>query len=126
MTDHGSVSVVIGALGALLVLVALAVAALGMGMAASERAATAAEAAALAAATATFPPLATATPVEEARRLAAANGARLISCRCDADGSYRPRTAVVTVEIETNVPVLGTVGFRRTAAAELEPVDLLR
>ena len=60
------------------------------------RAQTAADAAALAAAPATFAP--DTTPREAARRLAEANGARLVLCRCRVD--LRPYARVVTVKTE--------------------------
>lgn len=127
MSDDGSVSVVVAAATAVLVVVAFLVVALANAQVASEKAVIAAEAAALAAAPATFPQLGGGrSPSDHARDLAAANGATLIRCDCRVDASYSTRRVVVSVRYETTVPVLGAVQLERTAAAEFEPVDLLR
>jgi len=127
VTERGSVSLIVAATMAVLVVVVLTIVALAGAATASERAIAAAEAAALAAAPATFPPLGgDRAPAEHARALAVANGAVLLRCDCPTDASYRGRTVVVTVRYETTVPVLGAVNLERTAAAEFEPVELLR
>lgn len=127
MNERGSVSLVVAGAVAVLVVVALVVVALATAQLASEKAVTAAEAAALAAAPATFPQLGRGrSPTAHARELAAANAAELIVCDCSIDASYGTRRVVVTVRYETTVPVLGTVYLERSAAAEFEPVELLR
>ena len=120
-------SLIVVATMAVLVVVALTIVALAGAETASERAVGAAEAAALAAAPATFSPLAGGrAPADHARALALANGAELVRCDCETNASYAARTVVVTVRYRTTIPVLGTVHLERTAAAEFEPIRLLR
>ena len=111
-----------------LVVMLFGIAVVGMAQVVALRVAatTAADAAALGAAPVTFRPYGAAgSPASEASRLAAANGARLVSCRCPVDRSFEPRTIVVVVEIEKAVLVLGSVTMRATARAEFSPPRLL-
>lgn len=125
--ERGSVTVAV--LGAAAVAIALTagLAGIGQALAARAAAATAAEAAALAAAPVTFRPFgATGGPEGEAARYARANGAELVECRCPPDPGYRPRTAAVRVRVETTVLAVGKVTVEATAAAEFNPLALLR
>ena len=79
---------------------------------------TAADAAALAAAPATF----LGSPVEEASRMAAANGSQLVSCICSVDRSFGARTVEVRTETRVQIPVLGDVAIRATSRAEFDPM----
>lgn len=85
----------------------------------------AADAAALAAAVATFPPASRADPVDEAARLAAANGARLVSCECTVDASLATRVALVIVARDVTVPFFDSLEVRAGARAEFDPVAWL-
>ncbi len=86
------------------------------------RAITAADAAALAAAPATFPALAdSATPIEVAAELAAANGARLLECRCSVVETFEPRQVEVEVVVATRIAIVGEVEVRAASRAEYVP-----
>ena len=121
-----------GAASTLLLAVALATALLGAGLAAVGQyvaarlqAENAADAAALAAAPVTFRPYGAAgRPSDEAARLAAANGARLLACRCPVDRSFRPRKVWVRVRRQVTVLVFGTVAVTAEARAEFSPPRL--
>lgn len=115
-------SVLAATVAALLVTLALAVATAGVLLAAAARADAAADAAALAAAPATFPPLGRPSPVTEAARLAAANGAHLRACRCPVVAAWRPRAVEVEVEVVVSVPPFGRITVPGRARAEFDPV----
>jgi hypothetical protein len=102
-------------------LLGLGVAATGQFLAARLQASAAADAAALAAAPATFRPGAAGSPVDEASRFAAANGARLVSCRCPIDERWRRRRVVVVVERSVRLPLLGERRVRARSSAEFVP-----
>lgn len=125
VNQQGSVSVVVAAAVAILVLGVAALGALGQVQAAAVRAQTAADAAALAAAVASFAPAADDDPEREAHRLARANGAILVECLCPADPSFRPRTMHIRVRVELDVLVVGRVDVERDAAAEFVPMAAL-
>jgi len=94
---------------------------------ARSRAQVAADAAALAAAPVTFRPFGAAgSPAEEAAAFAAANGARLIRCRCLVDGSWNSRTVAVEVVVAIDVALLPATEIRATSRAEFVPTALQR
>ena len=104
----------------------IGVADVGILLAARLQAATAADAAALAAAPVTFRPFgAAAGPAEEARRLAAVNGARLSRCVCPIDSSWEARSVDVVVERVANLIGFGAVTVRASSRAEFDPSKLL-
>lgn len=122
MRERGAATVVALAVVSALVLVAVGLVAVGRLVAAHVQATTAADGAALAAAPLTFLP---GNPGTEAADYAARNGARLVSCRCQIDLSFRRRVARVEVRKEVDLPVFGAVRVRSRAAAEFDPMDLL-
>lgn len=125
--DRGSAAVVLVAVIALVMMLGGGLAAVAVLWQARAQASAAADAAALAAAPVTFRAYgASGTPAAEAARFAAANGARLVECRCPVDRSWVVRTVVVTVVRPARVPGFGTVGIRARAAAEFRPSDLYR
>jgi secretion/DNA translocation related TadE-like protein len=122
MSDRGAGTVLAVAAMALVVFVALAVLGAAQVITARSRAITAADAAALAAAPTTFPPVAEGrSPSEEARRVAEANGARLVSCRCFQVATFEPRQVEVTVVFPVDLPMLGRRWVEATSAAEFVP-----
>ena len=124
--ERGAVApVLLGVAGVVLVL-AVGVADVGILLAARLQASAAADAAALAAAPVTFQPFgAAAGPVEEARRLAAANGARLVVCACRTDPSWEARTVSVVVERRVALIGFGAVTATASSRAEFDPAKLL-
>lgn len=124
--EEGSAGVVLAGGAAMVLVVAIGVGAVGQYLAAALAADAAADAAALAAAPVTFRAFgAEAGPEEEAARFAAANGARLVRCRCRVDRSWRTRTVTVTVERTVDLLVGGRRTVRATSRAEFEPAALL-
>lgn len=116
--DEGSISVLLaGTVFAVLVL-GMVIGAVGQVLAARFQASTAADAAALAAAPATF----FGHPGEAAGRLAAANGARLLSCRCPPNRTWAARTVQTLVEVDVDVLGLGPRTVRAKGSAEYVPV----
>ena len=90
------------------------------------QAATAADAAALAAAPVTFRPFgAEGSAFQEAVRLAAANGARLTACLCNADPSWDRREVAVTVAVDVDLILFGSRTVTATSRAEFVPALLL-
>jgi hypothetical protein len=86
----------------------------------------AADAAALAAAPVTFLPFGAAgTPLDEARRFAAANGARVVACTCSLDPSWEPRTVQVEVERVIHLWPAGRIVVSAVGRAEFSPAMLL-
>jgi len=116
--DHqaGSVPVVVALALTIGTLLALVITDLGVVMIARRTATSAAEASALAAAGALHPQ-ARGTPVAVAAQVAAANGARLVTCRCRG-----PVTTTVDVPVDSRL--LHRLGIHRvtaTANADLRP-----
>lgn len=111
MSQRGSASIVIVSALALGGILAAFSADLSRVMVARSRAQTAADAAALGAAQELLMPSA-ASPEEVARDLADRNGGRLISCGCDPGATE----AVVTVEVEVDLPLLAQVRTVRASA----------
>ena len=122
MSERGAGSVLTVAAMTLVVLVGLAVLGAAQVITARSRAVTAADAAALAAAPTTFPPLAgERSPVAEALRVAEANGATLVSCRCSQVATFAPRQVEVTVVFPVDLPMLGRRWVEASSAAEFVP-----
>lgn len=115
-------TVLISAVMALLAVMTVATAGLGVVYAARAQAQNAADASALAAAVATYPDAADRSPRASARMAAAANEARLVSCRCPVDPSVEARVARVVTEVAVEVPVFGELEVRAAARAEFDPL----
>jgi hypothetical protein len=120
-SDRGAGTILMLGLCGIVATIGVGTAALGVLFDAREQAATAAEAAALAAAVATYPAAADGSPDRLAAEMASQNGARLISCWCEMDGSMRPRVVAVTVALRADLPLFGEVAVGKTARAEFEP-----
>ncbi|HUG08150.1 MAG TPA: pilus assembly protein TadG-related protein [Acidimicrobiia bacterium] len=123
--EDGTMAIAMTGLVAIVAVLTIAVAALGVLYAARAQATNAADAAALAAAVATYPPVASASPPMAARRMAQANGARLLGCDCTTDSSLDPRTVTVTAGVEADVPLFGPVTVRVSSRAEFDPLRWL-
>ena len=121
--DRGSVTVLILALLAALLLAGAGIGVLAGGQMAAVRAQTAADAAALAAAPETFMG---GSPLTLARQYASANGAELVTCVCPVDRTWQIRRVTVMVRVPLDVWLLEAVAISRSATAEFEPVALLR
>ncbi len=106
---------------ALLAVLAIASASLGAAYSARTQAQTASDAAALAAAVATYPGTSRSSPWREAASVAAANGARLVSCRCPVNATLYRRTVRVVTEVSIDVPVFGVLDVRSASRAEFDP-----
>lgn len=125
-SERGSITVLSVSALVLVFLLAVGVAGVGQVLVARARAVTAAEAGALAAAPVTFRPFgASGSAADEAARLVRANGAEFLSCSCDHDPGYSPRTVMVTARWTVTVLGLRDIGLEATAAAEFRPVELL-
>jgi hypothetical protein len=110
----------------LALLMTVLVADLGIVLAGRYRAAVAADAAALAAAPVTFRPFgASGSPAREAARLAAANGAALVSCGCPVDTQWRRRTVRVVVSHTVELIGPGRVTVVASSSAEFDPLRLV-
>lgn len=122
MNEAGSVSLLGAALVGVAVALALTGAVAGSLLSARWQAQAAADAAALAAAPLTFPPAAGGrSPIGEAARLAAANGAGLVSCRCPVDSRWEPRVVRVRVTIRRRLPLVGGRFVMAESSAEFDP-----
>lgn len=121
MTDRGSATIVMTAVAAILAVCLVATGSLGVIYAARSQAALAADAAALAAAVATYPTMARGSPVAEASRAAADNGATLTACACLVDPGLRPRTVTVRAVVTLRVPVFGRLAVAASSRAEFDP-----
>lgn len=123
--ESGSVGLGIAAVGMAVLLVA-AVGSVGAGVSAYTKAAAGADAAALAAAPVTFRPFgAPGSPQREAAAFAAANGSRLLRCRCPIDRSWAPRSVKVTVARTVSILGIGQVTVRASSRATFDPSKLL-
>ena len=94
--ERGAITVLVPVVVGMLLVMAAALLDITAVLSARIRSQTAADAAALAAAPATFDPAS--SPRKAARRMAKANGARLVWCRCRVD--RRPLTREVSVKTE--------------------------
>ena len=113
-----------GILGVIAVLT-IAVASLGILYSARVKAQAAADAGALAAAVATYPPVGQGAPSAAARSVVADNRSRLVSCRCDIDGSLAVRTVEVAAAVDVSVPIFGMVEVFARSRAEFDPMRWL-
>jgi len=124
-SESGSIVVGAALIGFVLTMI-VAVAAVGAAVGAYTKAAGAADAAALAAAPVTFRPFgARGSPTHEAALFAAANGARLVSCVCPVDRSWRRRTVAVTVERSVIILGIGMARIHATSRATFDPGALV-
>lgn len=123
--DVGASTVLLLAVMALVATVAVATAGLGMASAARVEAQNAADASALAAAVATYPPVSSRAPGTVAREVASANGAALVSCRCDVDSSLSVREVAVVTVVPVSIPILGDLAVRAASSAEFDPMRWL-
>jgi len=123
--ERGSVGLGLAAVGMAVLLVA-AVGSVGSGVTAYAKAAAGADAAALAAAPVTFRPFgATGSPRSEAAGFAAANGSRLVRCRCPVNRSWVSRSVEVTVVRTLSILGIGEVTVRASSRATFDPSKLL-
>lgn len=119
---RGGASLMAGLVVAVVAVVGVATASLGLAFGAAEQARTAAEAGALAAAVATYPPAGGGrTPVAEAARYVAANGASLRRCQCRVDRTLQRRTVLVMAVVRVRLPLFGELGVPGAARAEFDP-----
>lgn len=126
MNDRGTVTLVMLAVGGLVMLLMTALVAVAGIQSARLRATTAADAAALAAAPVTFLPFgASGTPAQEAGRFAGLNGGVMLSCRCPIDRSFAGRSVEVRVRTSVAAPLLGFVTVEAVGRAEFVPAALL-
>lgn len=127
MSERGSASLALLGVAALVLVLAMGLAGVGIFLRARAEASSAADAAALAAAPVTFLPFgARGTPIEEAARFAALNGARIISCSCPIDHSWEPRTVEVRTERVVEIWALGVFRVQGVGRAEFVPALLLQ
>jgi secretion/DNA translocation related TadE-like protein len=123
--ERGAAGVVLLGVVGIVVVLGLIVADVGLYLRARASAATAADAAALAAAPVTFAPFGAAgSPTAEAARLAAANGALLLTCTCPPDSSWAPRTVQVVVAVEVELLLFGHHQVPASSRAEFVPTAL--
>ena len=109
------------ALVAIIAAFSIGTAGLGLTWAAAAQSANAADAAALAAAVATYPPANSSSPIVVAAQAARQNGAELLGCECRVDPGLAPRVVEVSVEVEVELPFLGSRTVTRSARAEFDP-----
>ena len=118
-------SLLLLAVGGLVVVLAMLLADVGGLLAARLQASAAADAAALAAAPVTFRPFGSGgSPIDEAARFAVANGAHLVTCRCPVDPSWSPREVEVVVAVEVDLMVFGSTEAQARSRAEFIPIEL--
>jgi secretion/DNA translocation related TadE-like protein len=113
--ETGSVSIVVAALAAAILVLGLGAADLARALVAVSRAQSAADAAALAAAQELALPSGR-EPTDAASEYAARNGAVLIECRCEVG------TLEATVEVRVSVGYLSTLGDERSVDARARAV----
>lgn len=125
--EGGVVSLLVLAIGILVVVCALLIADVGVYVVGRTRAQVAADAAALAAAPATFRQAGSGGgPVDEAARFAGANGAQLVGCSCQLDASWRERTVHVRVTVALKLLLLSVDAVSAVSSAEFQPTRLDR
>ena len=118
-SEQGAVAVLAVVIVGTVLLMAVALLDVAAVLSARTGAQTAADAAALAAAPATFE--AGTTPRQAARRMAEANGARLVSCRCRPDGRAVVRTVSVVTEVGVRLWLWEDITVRAASRAEFAP-----
>lgn len=118
-SEQGTIAVLAVVVMGIVLLMAVALLDVAAVLSARSRAQTAADAAALAAAPATFQ-LET-TPREAARRMAEANHARLVSCRCRNDVRGVVRVVSVSTEVIARLWLWEDVRVRAFSRAEFDP-----
>ena len=124
--QRGAAGVVLLGVVAVAMMVSLVIADVGGYLAARLHAAAAADAAALAAAPMTFAPFGVdESPSAAAAATAAANGTRLIECRCRPDPSWSSRTVVIVVARSVDLVLFGTQTVTAASAAEFDPAALV-
>lgn len=124
-SDSGAAGVIVAGLVAVAVVLTLLLIDVARAYEARAGLATAADAAALAAAPLTFQQFGGSRgPREEARAIAAANGAVLLVCQCPIDRSWDRRQVLVTVGRPIDFAFLGRRRLTATAAAEFWPTLL--
>ena len=116
--EAGNITLALAGIVFAVLVLGIVIAGTGQVLAARFQAATAADAAALAAAPATFHD----DPYAAAARFAAANGTRLVSCRCPVDNSWDPRTVETVTEVTVDVLGLGPQRIRARGRAEYLPL----
>ncbi len=121
MNERGAAGVVLIALVAVALAMSIVVSDVGGYLAARLSAASAADAAALAAAPLTFSDFGGGAPQTAAAEVAAANGARLLECRCPVDRTWSPRRVDVVVGTEVRLMLFGLHEIRERSAAEFDP-----
>ena len=117
--ERGAVAMLGVAVVGVLLMMAVAVLDIGAVISARTRSQTAADAAALAAAPATFS--LAAPPRKAAVRMAEANGARLVWCRCRVDRRPAPRTVSVRTAAVARLWLWGDVTVFAQSRAEFVP-----
>lgn len=117
--ERGAIAVLAALVVGLVLVMGVALLDVTAVLSARTRAQTAADAAALAAAPATFHPGVTAR--EAARRMAEANGARLVWCRCRSDHRPLPRIVSVATEVVARLWMWEDIGVRGLSRAEFVP-----
>ena len=126
MSDSGASGIVMVAIVGAALVASFLIADLSVLLAARLDAAGAADAAALAAAPATFPQgRRSERPAEAAGRVGAANGVRVVACRCSIDPSWAPRRVEVVVARDVDLVILGPIEVHATGAAEFAPTRVV-
>jgi hypothetical protein len=123
--EAGAAAGLLVAVAAVLALLVAAAIDAGTVLAARREASAAADAAALAAAPVTFRPFgAASTAAAEAARFAAANGARLVRCRCPHDPSWTVRIVEVVVARRVGLVLFGERTITALSRARFDPAAL--
>ena len=126
LAERGSVSVLMAAVAAVVMMLALMVGDVGLYLAGRARATAAADAAALAAAPVTFHGFGSSgSPASEAERFASLNGMAVTACECPLDPSWAPRSVSVVVAGPVDLIVFGRRTVSARAVAEFDPTRLV-
>jgi secretion/DNA translocation related TadE-like protein len=126
VTEEGGAGIVLLAVVGFALVLSMLIADIGGYLAARLQAAAAADAAALASAPVTFSGFGDrGTPISVAVQVAAANGGRLVECRCPVDRSWGSRRVDVVVAREVSLMLFGSRQVRASSAAEFDPRALV-
>jgi hypothetical protein len=126
VSERGAAGVVLLAVVVVAMAMTVVVADIGGYLAARLQAVAAADAAALAAAPITFAPFgAGEAPAVVAAEIAAANGARLVECRCPVDRTWAPRRVDVVAVHPVSLVLFGALEVRGRGAADFDPRALV-